>query len=523
LFNIRPKKIADTLSMARAIHTVEVGGSLAALSEYYQLGEKGTEVHSAIGKRRLDFSPSELKAYGGYCIQDVELTSKLFKILMQKFSVFELDLIDLTIRMFTEPVLVLDKKVLKEHLDNIQQKKQELMEKVVHDEKDLRSNAKFAALLGEFGVQAPMKVSPTTGKDTFAFAKTDEEFKALQDHKNEYVQLLVSARLGVKSTIEETRTERFISISERGLLPIPLRYYAAHTGRWGGDDKINMQNLPRGSALKKAMCAPEGYVFIDCDLSQIEARTLAWLAQQDDLVVAFDKGDDVYKIMASSIYGKALEDITKEERFVGKTTILGAGYGMGPNKFQQQLKTFGLELELTECERIIRVYRKTYRKIPKLWYQASDTLEAMMRNQTSTLGLKGVLHVMGAQGIEMPNKLRIQYANLRKQKGEDGKDELVYDTRRGRAVVANRIYGGKVIENVCQALARIVIGEQLLRVAKRYKVVMTVHDAIGCIAPEKEAEEAMAFVEKAMKVRPTWALDLPLDCEGGYARSYGEC
>ena len=523
LFNIRPKKIADTLSMARAIHTIEVGGSLAALSEYYNLGNKGTEVHSAIGKRRLDFSPSELAAYGGYCIQDVELTTKLFKILAFGFPVFELDLIDLTVRMFTEPALVLDKNVLEEHLKDIQQRKKELMEKVVHEEKDLRSNAKFAALLAEFGVEAPKKISPTTGKETFAFAKTDEGFRELLEHENQYVQLLAAARLGAKSTIEETRTERFLSIANRGLLPIPLRYYAAHTGRWGGDDKINMQNLPRGSALKKAMCAPEGYVFIDCDLSQIEARTLAWLAQQKDLVTAFDRGDDVYKIMASSIYGIPETEVDKDARFVGKQTVLGCGYGMGPEKFQAQLKNFGVELELKECERIIRVYRKTYRRIPALWYQANDALIAMMRGQSSPLGLKGILSVLGAQGIEMPNKLLIKYPNLRKQLGEDGKQEMVYDTRRGRAVIPNRIYGGKVIENVCQALARIVIGEQLLRIAKKYKVVMTVHDAIGCIAPEAEADEAMRFVEESMKMRPTWALDLPLDCEGGYAKSYGEC
>lgn len=523
LFGIKPKKIADTLSMARAIHTIEVGGSLAALSEYYELGKKGTEVHDALGKKRLDFSPTELAAYGGYCIQDVELTSKLFKVMLKNFSVFELDLIDLTVRMFTEPALVLDKKILKDHLEGIKQRKKELMEKVVHDEKDLRSNPKFAALLAEFGVVAPMKVSPTTGKETYAFAKTDEAFRELLEHENEYVQLLVSARLGVKSTIEETRTERFISIADRGLLPIPLRYYAAHTGRWGGDDKINMQNLPRGSALKKAMCAPEGYVYIDCDLSQIEARMLAWLAGQHDLVEAFDRGDDVYKIMASSIYGKPTDEISKDERFVGKTTILGAGYGMGPDKFQLQLKNFGVELELDECKRIIQVYRKTYRKIPALWYQASDALIAMTRNQTAPIGLSGILTVKGAQGIEMPNKLLIKYPNLRKQLGEDSKEEMVYDTRRGRAVIPNRIYGGKVIENVCQALARIVIGEQLLRVAKKYKVVMTVHDAIGCIAPEAEAEEAMRYIEDSMKVRPVWAPDLPLDCEGGYANSYGEC
>lgn len=520
LFTIRPKKIADTLSMARSIHTVEVGGSLSALSEYYELGKKGTEVVDNIGKRRLDFSPSELEQYGKYCIQDVELTHKLFLILMKKldFNIFELNLIDLTLRMFTEPRLVLDKSILQDHLDEIKMKKQELMEKVRHEETQLRSNPQFADLLKEFGVEPPMKVSPTTGKETYAFAKTDEEFRALLEHENDYVQALVAARLGVRSTIEETRTERFMAIADRGPLPIPLRYYAAHTGRWGGDEKINMQNLPRGSALKKAICAPEGYVFIDCDLSQIEARTLAWLAEQNDLVDAFARGDDVYSIMASNIYYKPVDQITKEERFVGKTTILGAGYGMGAQKFQLQLKNFGVELELEECERIIKVYRKTYSRIPKLWYQANDALKAIMKNHTSPLGKDGVLQVTGHKGIVMPNGLSIKYPNLRQSD-----DELVYDTRRGRAVIANRIYGGKVIENVCQALARIVIGEQLLRVSKRYKVVMTVHDAIGCIALESEADRAMAYVEECMKICPEWAEGLPLDCEGGYAKSYGEC
>ena len=129
-----------------------------------------------------------------------------------------------------------------------------------------------------------MKVSPATGKQTHAFAKNDEAFKELLEHDNPQVQAIVAARLGIKSTLEETRTERFIKIAERGTLPIPLRYYAAHTGRWGGDDKVNMQNLPRKSPLKKAIIPPPDHVFIDCDSSQIEARTLAWLAGQDDLV-----------------------------------------------------------------------------------------------------------------------------------------------------------------------------------------------------------------------------------------------
>jgi len=522
-FDIRPKKIADTLAISRATHTIEVGGSLAALSEYYGLGAKGTEVHSAVGKKRLDFTPDEIEAYGGYCIQDVELTYKLFKVLKKDFPNLEMALIDLTLRMFTEPTIVLETSILTEHIEKIKANKERLMSAIAHDRKELMSNAKFAGLLEKLNVVAPRKISPTTGKETYAFAKTDEEFKQLLEHENEKVQALVAARLGVKSTIEETRTQRFIDIAGRGTLPIPLRYYAAHTGRWGGDDKINMQNLPRGSQLKKAMCAPEGYKFIDCDLSQIEARTLAWLAEADDLVEAFDRGDDVYKIMASAIYDKPEDEITKEERFVGKTTILGAGYGMGAAKFKSQLKTFGVELEQDECDRIIKVYRETYPDIPKLWRSAGKALKNIMEDKTFDFGREGVVWANGSVGIELPNGLYVRYPNLRNETDEDGNTETVYDTRRGRAILPNRIYGGKVIENVCQALARIVIGEQLLRVSQKYKVVMTVHDAIGCIAPEAEVEQAMEFVEKSMRVRPKWASDLPLDCEGGWGESYGTC
>jgi DNA polymerase len=283
-----------------------------------------------------------------------------------------------------------------------------------------------------------------------------------------------------------------------------------------------MQNLPRKSPLKDAICAPTGYTMIDCDLSQIEARTLAWLAEQNDLVEAFDRGDDVYKIMASSIYGKPVDKIDQNERFVGKTTILGAGYGMGAMKFQAQLKNFGVELDEDECKRIISVYRDTYQWIPMLWRDGSNTLEGIMDGMGSSLGKWNVLSV-DEKGIRLPNNLYIKYPNLRRQDSEDGKTEIVYDTRRGRTVIPNRIYGGKVIENVCQALARIVIGDQLLGIAKRYKVVMTVHDAVACIVPNEEVEEAKKFVEKVMKTRPTWAQELPLDCEAFDGKTYGSC
>ena len=520
VFDIRPNRIVDTLSMARAKHGTEVSVSLKALTEHYRLGTKGNEVINALGKGRLDFAADELARYGEYCINDVELTYDLFEALAQDFPIVELKLIDLTVRMFTDPVLVLDKQILTDHKEDVVETKEALMRNIEVNRDQLMSNGQFAEVLVARGVVPPTKISPLTGKETFAFAKNDEEFKALLEHGDLIVQLLVAARLGVKSTLAETRTQRFIDIAERGTLPIPLRYYAAHTGRWGGDDKINMQNLPRKSPLKKAVKAPEGYMFIDCDSSQIEARTLAWLAGQNDLVDAFDRGEDVYKIMASAIYNEPVDEVTQDQRFVGKTTILGAGYGMGHKKFRAQLKAFNADLPEVECDRIIRVYRETYPMIPQLWRQASEALDAIANNQTAPLGREGVLSVEGYKGIRLPNGLYLKYPNIRWSFSE-GKQEMIYDTKKGKAVIPNRIYGGKCVENVCQALARIVIGEQMLMVARRYRVVMTVHDAVGCIAPIEQADEARAYVEACMRIRPKWAAALPLNCESKMGPSYG--
>lgn len=524
VFGIRPKGWLDTLSMARALHGTEVGGSLKVLAEHYGLGEKGTEVENALGKRRSDFTPEQLARYGEYCKNDVALTYALFMNMAQGFPGTELRLIDLTVRMFSDPVLRLDTKVLDSHLATVKDKKERLLNAASSDKDVLMSNPKFADLLRLYGVSPPMKVSPANGKQTYAFSKADEEFRDLLEHDNPEVQALVAARLGVKSTIEETRTERFLGIAERGALPVPLRYYAAHTGRWGGDDKLNLQNLPRTSLLKFAILAPDGYFMIDSDSSQIEARTLAWLAEQDDLVQAFNNGEDVYKIMASAIYGKPTDAISKDERFVGKTTILGSGYGMGAQKFQTQLGNFGVDVELDETKRIIDTYRRTYPMIPQLWKRAGEILDAIIANQYAEFGRGGILKVEGSKGIRLPNGLYLKYANLRlHQDPESGKTEYVYDVKKGRATIPNRIYGGKVVENVCQALARIVIGDQMLKIAERYRVVMTVHDAVACVVPVEDVIPAQSYVEACMRMRPAWAPDLPLNCESGYGKSYGDC
>ena len=522
-FGISPRGWLDTLCMGRALHGVEVGGSLKALTERYGLGEKGTEVVNALGKRRLNFSDEELARYGDYCINDVELTYQLFNILSKDFPKQELRVIDQTLRMFIDPVLELDGDMLQQHLIGIKQMKQDLLTSSGVDKTELMSNEKFAELLRSFGVEPPMKTSPATGKQTYAFAKSDEEFKALAEHEDVRVQTLVAARLGTKSTLEETRTQRFIDISKRGKLPVPIRYYAAHTGRFGGDDKINMQNLPsRGNnanKLKKSIIAPEGYTIIDADSAQIEARVLAWLSEQNDLITAFAEGKDVYKKMASAIYGKPEFEISKEERFVGKTTILGAGYGMGAVKFQAQLKGMGAEVDTEEARRIIDIYRRTNDAVVRLWRQAQNALVNMSRGDLAPLGRRGVLEVVPRESsIRLPSGLLMRYDDLKFDQTEKG-IEFHYKTRKGRT----RIYGGKVIENVCQAIARCIIAEQMLKIGKRYKVVLTVHDAIAVCVPDVEVVPATQYVEECMRWVPEWATGLPVNCESGSGKSYGDC
>ena len=536
LFGIRPARIADTLSMARAIDGPDAGNSLAKLAERHGLGVKGNEVINALGKRRLDFSSAELARYGDYCCNDADLTYDLFQKLAKGFPLSELRVIDLTLRMFTEPTLKLDRTVLEDHLGQVLDRKAKLLEGVGISSEDLMSNDKLARVIADLGVHPPTKISPTTGKETWAFAKSDEEFKALLEHEDERVQGIVAARLGVKSTLEETRTQRFIDISKRGTLPVPLRYYAAHTGRWGGDDKINLQNLPRKSPLKKSIRAPEGFLLVDCDSSQIEARTLAWLAGQGDLVQFFEKNNaeiaagvakadmefDPYKIMASGIYGVPVSEVTDDQRFVGKCVILGSGYGLGAKKLQAQLKNFGVDMDLEECKRIINVYRRAYPRIVDFWSRADMALEAMMQSMTAPLDDLGVLLVGQGNSIRLPNSLLIRYENLRKWADpKDGKTRTIYDTKKGKSIVPKSTWGGAVTENVCQAVARIIIAGQMLKIAERYKVAMTVHDSVVAVVPKDKADEARAYIEACMRTPPPWAQGLPLNCESKMGETYG--
>jgi len=536
-FGIVPGLYLDTLSMARATNGVEVGGSLGFLVEYYDLGVKGTEVVQAKGKRLEDFSDIELSAYAGYCINDVNLTYKLFGVLAPKFPQSEIDLIDLTLRMYTQPLLEVDDALLQDRLIEVQTAKSELLQglmvKLECDTEEcvrgkLASNKQFAEILQELGVIVPTKISPATGKETFALAKGDQGFIDLCEHEDPFIQQLCTVRLGTKSTIEESRIERFIGIGARnkGKLPIPLKYYGAHTGRWAGSDKVNFQNLPardiKKKALKNAVIAPDGYKVINADSSQIEARVLVWLAGQNDVVQWYKEERDVYCEFASTVYDRPITKANKIERAVGKTCILGLGYGTGWAKLQQTLKmAAGVELDERECKRLVSVYRNINSKVIDLWRECEEALRDIASwpngKEPYPIGQHNALYAT-PQGIKLPNGLYIKYPGLTWDTSE-AKSKYVYKSRRGFI----SIWGGSVVENVVQALARIIIGEQMLKINEKYRPALTVHDAVVNVVPEAEIDSAMEYIIGTMSTPPDWATGLPVACEAHFGDSYGDC
>jgi DNA polymerase len=520
IFDIHPLGLFDTMSMAQILHGLTESVSLANLSKLYELGEKGTEVLDALGKRRLDFTHNDLAKYGSYCINDVELTYELFTELKDRFTAPEMKLIDLTIRMFTEPKLELNKGLLVRHLAEVRAKKEELLNSVAVDKETLMSNPKFAAILESMKIKVPMKESPTTGLQTYALAKTDEGFKALLEHEDPYVQALAAARIGNKSTIEETRTETFINIANRGKLPVPLKYSGAVVShRWSGVDGINLQNLPRTSELRRAICAPKGYKIVASDLSNIELRLAYWFAQSHGKIQQIKDGIDLYKQSAADITGTPYNEVNKDLRYIFKVVNLSGIYGVGANKMHSILKQGGVEKDLNEVKNIVYAYRRANPELVEAWQDAGTMLESVRAGQHYTMGNGGIIESVPHEGMMKPNGMLLGLPNLRKLKTDTG-ESWAYDKLMGRTLIPEYIHPSKTFQRCIQSLARDIIAEQLIQVAKRYPVVMTVHDELVMLCKDEEVDECKAYVEKCMTTAPYWCSDLPLGCEVGVGNNY---
>ena len=562
VYGVHPCFIFDSLSMARALRGVEVGNSLAKLATDFGLPPKGRAVYSTDGLAEI--SPEIEHELAEYCKHDVFLCEEIFKRLIKGYPAKELRLIDLTLRMFTNPMLVLDPDMLADALLSEKEQREELLARLKIDESQLASNPQFAAILNKLGVPTPYKKSKTTGEQTLALAKTDALFQAMLNGDNEEVALLCEARLKVKSTSERTRAQRFLEISTRGTLPVPLSYYGASTGRWTAarGSAINMQNLKRGSFLRKAIMAPEGHVCVVGDLSQIEPRVLAWLADYDDLLHIFNAGGDPYAMFGSQMF--SIPDMTKEsnpvERQSAKSALLGCGYQMGWASFSAQLlvgflgappkrytkqeaKQLGvtgdyierflewednaikmneiphtctaqeLMIHCVAAKKIVDMYRATAYPVVGFWELCQNLIQKSLADGEEYRH-KCLLFRKGE--IVLPNGMSLLYPNVRQQKDkESGRSQWVYGPD------ATKLYAGKITNNVTQGTARIVMTDGMLRVAKRYPVVGTVHDEQIVIAPEAHAQEALAWVLEQMTLEPKYLPGIPLAADGGVHRRYG--
>lgn len=520
-YGILPKFYIDTLSMARGVLGHSTYHNLDTIAKLFGLEGK-TKVGALVNtKDKYDLTDEEMAALGEYALDDVDDTFEIFHRMYPYLPDSELRLIDLTIRMFCDPVLKVDLARVRAEQLREGSLKDASVERSGAEIDDLSSNIKFAELLRNAGVEPPMKISPTTGKETYAFAKGDLDFQALLRHEDEMVRHLCEARLRVKSTIGETRAQRFLNAGENGwALPVMLNYYGAHTGRWSGGNKMNMQNLPRGGELRLAILAPEGQNIVVADSAQIEARTLAWLAGQKDILRAFATKQDVYKLMATRIYGVNVDQVTSDQRFIGKICVLGLGYGMGAAKLQHTLAAgiMGppVDFSLEECQRIVSIYRNANHAISGLWRRADAIITDMF------LGIEGSYGPIswGKYYIRLPNGMFLHYPDIECEPYETTsgiqRSDTFYRSRNGKT----RLYGGILVENITQALARIIIGEQVLKCAEFTKVVTTTHDEIVAVHGEATSQECLDKMLAVMSTPPEWCSDLPLAAEGGYARNY---
>jgi DNA polymerase len=563
-YGIHPVFIFDTLSMARALRGVEVGNSLAKLAEDFGLPPKGKAVHSTDGM--LDEISDEVeRELAEYCAHDTVLCEEIFSRLRPGYPTKELRLIDMTLKMYTRPLLELDTEMLSNAIEEERNAREGLLQRLGVDEASLASNEQFAEALRELGVEPPKKVSKTTGKETYALAKNDALFQSLINGDREDVALLCEARLKVKSTSERTRAQRFLDIAHRGRLPVPLSYFGAGTGRWTASkgSAINMQNLKRGSFLRNSIMAPQGHVLVAGDLSQIEPRVLAVLSDNEALLDVFRAGGDPYAAFGAQMFNipGMNKDSHPVERQSAKSALLGAGYQLGWASFAAQLltgflgaaplrytikdaKTLGvtaadvdrflswednikrmesiphtctnkeLAIHCLAAKAIIDRYRAASQPVVAFWNLCQELIEYSLYKG------KEYTHkciTFRKEQIILPSGMAMRYPDLRPDKGDGGK--VVWTYADGNKRVS--LYGGKVTNNIVQGTARCVMTDGMLRVAKKYPLVGTVHDELIAVVPEEEAEDAKTWVFAQMVAPVPYLPGIPLKTDVGYNRRYG--
>ena len=543
-YGIHPDVLIDAMGIVRAtlLHRVRNGRvSLANISKVLGLPEKKVGVlKNASGMRRADLEarPQLWEEYKQYCRQDTDNCRMITQILGKQYPKEQIWVMDAILRMCTRPNFLADVPHLKAHLSDIQASKESLLQRVGLTRGDLLSADKFADALKALGVEPPTKLSLSAAekgetKHIYAFAQSDANFRELEDHENPDVQALVAARLGIKSTMEERRAERFIGMAEAAQsafgtpwMPVALGYGKAHTHRFGGEWSVNMQNLPsrKSRKLRESFVAPAGYKVVSVDASQIEARLVAWLAGEVELLATFAAGEDVYCWFGTDLFRRVITKGDKIERFCSKEIVLGLGFQMGAWKLYLNInakaKDFGFTEEFTvrQCEVWVEFYRGKFKRIKNLWWQTQQMLKQLCQMNAPQFQL-GPSYTEGTD-LVLPTGLRLYYDNMREEDGE-----IFFDYGRER----KKIYGGKFTENHVQSLDNAHVMDAAMRIDKKCKQFMLpnirlahqVHDELIYVVPDGLVATLGVIAYDEMRTPAWWGSGLPLDAGVSIGQSYG--
>jgi len=540
-----PARMVDALGMARALlgHRLERFG-LADVSECLGVGHKGTALADVKGMHRAQIIQDRdlWDRFGAYCLQDTTLLRAVYTELYKSFPEEEYAVMDAVLRCCIEPRFHCDIPLLEGYLGHLRAEKHRLCELAQADKTTISGNISFLERLQATGVEIQTK--PGKNGPIPAIAKTDKFMTELLEHENPEVQCLAAARLGMKSTLDERRSERLISIASlpwtgsMSLLPIPLRYCGAHTWRLSGDWRINMQNLPSARmgdpVLRRSLMAPPGHTIVVGDLAQIEARLNAWFCIDDTLLNEFKNKKDPYSLLASDIFQQQVDKTTMDgvARHIGKAGILGCGYGMGHEKFYESvLRQSRSALTADQLKILMAIWTK---ELAKLTVEAYRTRYHRIKSCWSVLKqhLQGAF--VGAMASAVMHPVTIGYNksdNYGWVRGPGGREMRYGKPRWDEGTlwyymggVPHRLYGAALLENIIQFLARLVQMEIMVVLRERgLPMIHTVHDELVFMVPDADVEQSKAIILEEMRRPPSWCADLPLEAEVGVGQRYGDC
>lgn len=571
-YGIKPKNMVDTIHMARWCGLSRLSlESHKAITAALNNGIKTEGTSISNGKHWPDdFTLEEQEAFKTYCMEDVLQCSNNFYAMLPFVTDDMLAFSSITSSMATNAQFIIDSDIVDNIMQNAEEETKNARTRLSHlfsftneEEflKAIRSAKKCAAMFKQLGVDVPLKLSTKQserkGCDVFipALSKNDVEFVELSQHHNPDVALLVDTRLGQNSSFIYNRAKALSKLAN-GALPVMLSAFAAHTGRYGGgstegSDRINLQNMPKRNPimkrLRKAIKAPQNMRVVAADSSQIEARILAFVAGQEDLVEIFRIGGDPYSRMAAFIFGGDGEEIARRNkagdkeaklaRTVGKTAVLSAGYGVGASKFGNVLWMNNAKLHedkeehMARAEDALAIYRSTNQQITYFWRVCQEVIIRLANEEGGSFGGKdyqyfsfGMMPVAGykkpVQTIELPSGYKLRYFNLRSVE-EDGRIQYVYDRKLGRGFVPARIYGGLLTENIIQSLSFQVLMWQACRMYEQgIQLYCNVHDSFATIVPFSDAEQTLMAMVQAMHITPPWLEGCPLAAEGSIGNDF---